>query len=63
MSRGRVALASALLIAPACTSTDEEQLYLPTEAEAQASADATISDQNADEEFEKLKDEIEGERR
>ena len=63
MSRGRVALAAALLFAPACTSTDEEQLYLPTEAEAQASADATISEENAQEEFDKLKDEIEAERR
>ena len=67
MSRLRVAVAAALLLGsallPACTSPDEEEeLYLPTEAEAQASADATINPQNADDEFEKLQEEIESER-
>ena len=59
MSRGGLALLAALLLAPACTSPDEEEeLYLPTEAEARARADATITDSNADEEFEKLDEEI-----
>jgi len=65
MKAWRVAIAAALLAAvPACTSTDEdEELYLPTEAEAQAQADASINDHNADDEFEKLQEEIEAERR
>ncbi|HZL99123.1 MAG TPA: hypothetical protein VFD43_02630 [Planctomycetota bacterium] len=60
MTPRRVALAAALLLAAACTSPeDEEDLYLPTEAEARAKADATINEQNADEELEKLQEELE----
>ena len=65
MRAWRVAIAAALLAAvPACTSPDEdEEFYLPTEAEAQAKADAQINEHNSDAEFEKLQEEIEAERR
>jgi hypothetical protein len=59
VKRWYIAAAAALLIGPACTSTDdEEEIYLPTEAEAQARADNTIDQANADAEFEKLQGEI-----
>jgi hypothetical protein len=57
-----VAVVAVLLFAPGCSSTDdsgEEELYLPTEAEAQAKAAKSISDDNADEEYERLMEEIE----
>lgn len=63
MSGRRLALVVALLIAPACTSPEdeEEQFYLPTEAEARARADNEINDKNADAEFAELQTEIDAE--
>jgi len=60
MKTWAAALAVALLCVPACTSPDEDdELYLPTEAEARAQADASINEQNADDELQKLQQEIE----
>jgi hypothetical protein len=42
--------------------TVETELHLPTEAEAQAAADARITPQNEDAEFEALLEEVESDR-
>jgi hypothetical protein len=60
---GRAGLGAALL-AVACVGPEEvtTELHLPTEAEAQADADARISPQDVDAEYEALLEEIESDR-
>ncbi|MHC5210611.1 MAG: hypothetical protein ACYTG2_07830 [Planctomycetota bacterium] len=55
---------AAFLALVACTGPEETttELHLPTEAEAQAAADARIDQQNAEAEFDALLEEIESDR-